>query len=478
MSYEMALGKLYLSASGKATSREAVEAASKLFKGIAKGQPKGVKKQFYKSLGQFLQNPDNKAAEQVIRDTIGKSKGVAQYVEAQNAARLEQIRQEAVVEARKLYAAEREASAKFENLYQRSFGTSYGSRQSLEEFTNDFVNQRVQYAQSSFKDMENGNRRLVAISTTGSILNPVKVENATKQMIKRVMSDVKSMEIVPTIDLLPDKEKAKIVNYTLKEVQKEMLTLAGRQVMFPINGAISLFAPRSVKSLYKSIGNASRENFGRLYYEALVKQKGLLGRAPSEPVILGRSAGLRWEEMLGIKMTKYEGGFNPLTNGMEFTREFPTLPWSVQANLLTHELKHFEQADSIIRTFGVDKYINALKNSKVKELKTLKQYAGKTEKELRKIVNDMYKEENFEQKIRESFKQSIQAQSIDPQSEAGIRAGEYLKALDGYVQPKRGIMTTATKEYYENPMEKEAYAVGKKSRFWAHIFENLNLKTV
>ena len=85
-----------------------------------------------------------------------------------------------------------------------------------------------------------------------------------------------------------------------------------------------------------------------------------------------------------------QGGFNLFDNTIRFTNEFRSLPKRIQASFVSHELKHFEQADQVIRTFGIDRYIQALKIYTFKTLKNSAEYKNISD-EIREQILDVTK---------------------------------------------------------------------------------------
>jgi hypothetical protein len=250
-------------------------------------------------------------------------------------------------------------------------------------------------------------------------------------------------------------------------------------LLYPINKAISAFISKDFKSLLTDVIKLPKNKFGVAYYEKLINAKGLSERAPKDIVVTNNTAKLSFCELL-TKKSKYscQGGFNPVMNTIEYTKEFPILPKWLQTNLITHELKHFEQTDTIIRTFGIERYMSALKSNMLKSMKSSKQYAGKSDAQLQELINNDWVKNDIEKTMREAFKGSINAPKINPSSEIGKKAAIYLKAHENYVGIDGGLFINISKDYKKNPLEIEAYKSGNKSGLRALILQNLNLKSL
>lgn len=269
---------------------------------------------------------------------------------------------------------------------------------------------------------------------------------------------------------------SKIAKDALKESAKQTAKETGiglfRLTTYPVNKALSYTVPKHLRGLYSETAKLSRENFANGYFEKLVTLKGLSGRAPLNVEVTKDAA------PFGVKVS---GGFNHITNKISYTKELPTLSRSAQAKMLNHELKHFEQFDSVIRTVGVDRYIQALKKQAFNILQRL-YGAQKTEQELLNMVEESFRKDNIGETVKKAFEQSSKAPKIDPKSKEGIQALKYLDAIEQYQAPIKkdpfGIIVDIPKEYFNNLLEKEAYSAGRRAGFEMGVFENLNLISI
>ncbi len=267
----------------------------------------------------------------------------------------------------------------------------------------------------------------------------------------------------------------------MKEIRHGANVLAGRTLLYPVNKTFSAFISKDFKNLLKDIVKLPKHEFGFAYYQKLIRSNGLIERAPQKIVVNDKTAGMSIEEaFMPDFITKYrcQGGFNPQSNTIEFTKEFSSLPKWYQTNLITHELKHFEQADTIIRTFGIERYMSALKNNMLKTLKKSPKNAGKNDIQLQEIIDIHWAKNDIEKTMREAFKGSINAPKINPASEMGKNAEAYLKAQENYVGLGDGLFISVSKDYIKNPLEVEAYKTGNRSGLKALILQNLNFKTL
>lgn len=301
------------------------------------------------------------------------------------------------------------------------------------------------------------------------LMMPVRVRSTVaKEMpkLRQTLAAELDKIAVPKIDT------EKIVQETMKDLQTEYTTIGKRFLAYPFTKAVSFFVPKSRKALCNGLMTEPRATFAEKYYQKLSSEFG--GRAPKEITITNRSAGLNMDTLLsGAK--NCEGGYNSIHNTIEFTKEMRSMSRATQAGLIEHEFFHWQETDIIIRTFGIEKYIEALKKRALKNLSKEPQYKNCSADELLEIVN---KNINADE-IRQAFAGSVRAPKIELGSDLGKKAQEYLTATENYVPPKKDfIMTTATKEYLTNKLEKGAYARQAKAALWTTILENLNLRTV
>lgn len=322
-----------------------------------------------------------------------------------------------------------------------------------------------------------------ALDNYHALTSPLAVRRTTnwasREIPKMVESSMKSCLDDAVKQVMRPENISKIVSDAIKEARKQALQDAGtllyRVAAYPVNLVRRAFIPKGKRTMLSELIHKPKEQFKDAYYSKLLEKKGLSGRAPLKAEVTNKSAGLTVESILGGKSV--EGGFNGFNNTISFTKEFSSVPRSVQANLLTHELRHFEQSDQIIRTFGIERYIQALKANLAKQIAAKAQYKDASPEKIQQAVEEFLKNNNYtDDVIRSSFAQSIAAPRINPNSVKGQRAKKYLEARENYQGlTKDGILTKVTDEYLNNAMEVEAYALGKKAGRQVGIIEDMNL---
>ncbi len=309
------------------------------------------------------------------------------------------------------------------------------------------------------------------------IVNQMSSRKIVTDLSANLRKELQSISLsAPDITLTPEQIN-KISKDVTKEVRQDMFVLGTRGFMWPITKLASLLGTsKSFRKEFGDLAKLSRDKFGMSYYQRLLDLKKLAGRAPEKIVVLDKSASATVETLMAGSKT-CQGGFNQMFNTIEFTKELQTLSRAQQASLIAHELKHFEQSDIIIRTFGIDRYIQAIKNRAVNSL--VAQNKGKTREEIVKMVENDFNSNNYAQVVKDAFKGSVNAQKIDINSVEAKLAKTYIEALENYVQPDdKGLFLSIPKEYFKNALEDEAYKVGRKNGWKLWLLEQLNLTQV
>lgn len=328
-----------------------------------------------------------------------------------------------------------------------------------------------------------GNDRRIAVGHYNEITLRLgfrrSMNNISVELPKIIESSMKSCIDDAVRKVMSPENMNKMVNEAIKEARKQAMqdaaTMLYRFAASPINLVRRAFIPKGKRTTLTELIRKPKEQFKDAYYSKLLEQKGLIGRAPQKAVVTKDSAGLHVETLLGGQSV--EGGFNGFNNTISYTKEFSSMPRSIQANMLTHELRHFEQADQIIRTFGIERYIQAKKTNLFKQFSQMPQYKNASREQISAAVDEWLIQNNYtDDVIKAAFAKSISAPRINPASAKGQRAQKYLEATENYQGLKKdNFLTTATKEYLENPMEVEAYSMGKKAGRQVGIIEDLNL---
>ncbi len=442
MSIAVQFGKAILKARGEKVTAEALRTTTKTLQQIVEGQPKGAKKKFYKALSLFIKNPENAAAEQYIRETVENSSVVTRQLDRESA--------EAVAKARKMAEeAHPLTSDPSENNFIMDVRKSY-------EIT----------AREGFNCTYGARKKLAALPIEQEIISPVRLHHGLQKAKKEAMQSLRNLDIpMPSVNLT-QAEIDKIVKETIRGTISESATLTSRRITYPFNKLASLFLPKNIKEICKDIMHLPREKFGKEFYSRLLKSKGLTGRAPAEFTVVKK-------EKLGVA----DAGFDFFNNTLYVSDKFTKYSRASQANLIAHELKHFEQTDAIIRTFGIEKYLEALKAKTLKNLKSNILNFGKPEKELQEAIDRQFIK--LEPEIKKAFAKSIQAEKINPNSALGKRASKYLKSLSNYEtpDPNNPLNPLSVYKYYCNGLEKGAYKTGLLTKFFTSFLERLNLKT-
>lgn len=317
-----------------------------------------------------------------------------------------------------------------------------------------------------------------------AITQPVATRRAINHLnreIPQIISTSMQDFVTKSVTLSPE-TVSRIARESIKEGVKQSFketgTMLYRLAATPINLIRSAFVPKGKRNMYAELVQMPKERFKDAFYGKLLDTKGLVGRAPAKVVVTKESAGLDVTSLL-LDTKRIEGGFNGINNTIEYTKEFSNASRAMQANMLAHELRHFEQADQIIRTFGVERYIQAIKTRVFNDLCKMPKYSKCKPEEVMKIVENEMKEQNIVKTIRTSFASSISAPRINPNSVKGQRVQKYLDATENYQGlTTDGILTKASKEYLNNALEVEAYAIGKKTGRQVGIIEDLNLMNI
>lgn len=267
---------------------------------------------------------------------------------------------------------------------------------------------------------------------------------------------------------------------TLKQGVKDAGTMLYRLVASPINLIRKAFVPKSKVAMYDELVSLPKSQFRENFYQRLISKKGIADRAPATPVVTDKSGGCT-PLSLFFGTSGVEGGFNGFTNKINFTKEFNECSRGMQANLISHELRHFEQADQIIRTFGIERYIQAKKTYVYNQLAKMPEFANASPAKIQEEVLKFMEANNFTDDVmKAAFEKSISAPRINPNSVKGQRAKKYLEATENYegLTRKNLIFTERSKSYLKNPLEVEAYKIGNKTGAQVGIIEDLNLMNI
>ena len=223
--------------------------------------------------------------------------------------------------------------------------------------------------------------------------------------------------------------------------------------------------PEDLQVRFGKLKDLQGEEFVKKAYSEMVEYMGLKGIAPKTIKNSGADSAL-----------SITGGYNPIENTIGYTDGFfNILPKEEQIGMLTHELQHCKQFTNMLRTEGitVEKYVEAHVNSTINELieDPLKNFAFHmayniakergAEKEFIQRAKDNWSKALIK-RVNENYQDILAMPKIKADSPEGIKAFEHLKASGEY--EGLDFMGLGSKEYKNNPLEVEAYAMGDKMK--------------
>lgn len=309
-----------------------------------------------------------------------------------------------------------------------------------------------------------------------SPLARINLENSYTQTMSNLRKEFDSIKIGVSVSDFTPEQIEEFVSFALKTFWKESAKSVGKILMYPFSKIASFFIPSSSRRAIGTALETSDYKFGQQYYKNLLELNDLATRAPKEVQILPRSAQLTVSSL--FSKYKCEGGFNLYNNTISFTKEFTALPKSLQANLVSHELKHFEQIDNVIRTFGIDRYIQALKANMFKVYRNSSQYENMSDDAIKELIEQDWTAQNLAGSIKKAFANSIDAEKISANSNLGQEAKIYLNAIENYSPAYKKVnmfMSEISEDYRKNPLEIEAYKTGKDNAIYTQILELLQI---
>lgn len=220
--------------------------------------------------------------------------------------------------------------------------------------------------------------------------------------------------------------------------------------------------PDELKVIFMELNGKSGKEFVDLAYQKMINYMKLEGVAPKSIIIQGESG-----------LAKATGGYNPVTNTIEVSKGFvDSLTKEQQINLLSHELKHCEQVNNMLRTegIGVKEYAKAIAENNIKNAINPSSFDnflfrikynqalenGTGEEFLQNAITRST--EKLIADIETNFAQTLKMPKIKSDSPEGIKAFEQLEAQKNY--EGLGLLGIGGEKYKNNPLEKEAYAFG------------------
>lgn len=226
---------------------------------------------------------------------------------------------------------------------------------------------------------------------------------------------------------------------------------------------ITKSVPEELKPLFANLEGKTGQEFVDAGYENLIKYMKLEGAAPKS-IALTMSDGL-WS---------VTGGFSPIKNTIEFSKGFlDKLSPKDQMKLLSHELTHFKQYSSMLRTegIGVEAYARVIAENDVRQSLNSSSFSfmfksqynaalknGKGEEFIQKAIDAQTK--SYIPEIEKNFADVLKMPKISANSPEGKKAYEYLEAQKNY--EGLDVLGLGSDAYKNNPLEVEAYGFGDK----------------
>lgn len=220
--------------------------------------------------------------------------------------------------------------------------------------------------------------------------------------------------------------------------------------------------PAELKSLFNELKSKNGTDFIDSAYDGIKKHLDLTDIAPQKVNLTNKSDGI---------FNTITGGFNPIDNTIEYSQGFvKKLTKKQQFNLLSHELKHCKQFNTILMTEGLgpEALAQATANRSIWTEGLFGKKFGEEvmnaypKEEAEKIIKDKTDEvvNKVMPKIKENFSKTLEKPKISATSEAGQKAKQYLDAYSNY--EGLSMFGTGSDKYRANLLEKEAYEFGSK----------------
>ena len=191
----------------------------------------------------------------------------------------------------------------------------------------------------------------------------------------------------------------------------------------------------------------TKEEYVQASYNELKKTLGISGTADGKITVL-KPKGFFGD----IFATDLVGGYNFVENKIFFESQFYRLSKPEQTAMIGHEMMHARQVEGIIRTFGIEKYIQALESN-----------GGKLSSKERET-------------LLTNFANIIKKPCFSPNSPEGLKAAKDLEALSiykGIARDSNGKLSVAD-GYLQNGLEKEAYKFQRQLQKWAQLSEQVS----
>lgn len=219
--------------------------------------------------------------------------------------------------------------------------------------------------------------------------------------------------------------------------------------------------PEELRTIFKDLKGEKGEDFINKAYDKLKKYMKLDGIAPEKIEHLGTDKNCFYSQ----------DGYNPTLNTIGYTDDFFTnLDKASQFSLIAHELKHAEQTAKIIQAGLLPEYAKAWAEQSIKNVRNnpleisfnlayreaVKQGKGK------EFLDNAIKNstESIMSNMKESHKNRLNLPKYKKDSQEYKDAEKYIEATRNYTN--LDCFGVGSKDYYNNPLEKEAYDFGDK----------------
>lgn len=264
----------------------------------------------------------------------------------------------------------------------------------------------------------------------------------------------------------------------LTKKQKRNLIAAGTAIIVLIGAAIInkqrrakaiKQIPEELRTIFRELKGEKGESFINKSYEKLRRYMKLDGIAPDKIIRTGADA----------NSFSVQGGFNPTLNTIGYSNGFfDNLGKAEQFSLLAHELKHAEQTSKIIRSGLMPEYakawgeqlVNSAQNDPLnftfRMAHNNAKRNGKEAEFIEQCITNCTNETLTN--MQKSHKNTLNLPKFPKGSAEYEDAKRYIDASREY--KGLGFLGTTSEEYYNNPLEQEAYGFGNKMKKYFNNF--------
>lgn len=219
--------------------------------------------------------------------------------------------------------------------------------------------------------------------------------------------------------------------------------------------------PEELRAIFKDLKGEEGKNFVNKAYDKLKQYMKLDGIAPDKIIHTGAD---KCE-------TALQGGYQPTLNKIGYSDGFfDKIDKATQFSMLAHELKHAEQTTKIIRSGLLKEYARAWSEQTARatihnplNVDFNRAYndaikKGKGEEFLEKCIQDAT--DTVSSLMKETHKNTLKLPKYPKDSPEYAEAQKYIEATKNYTPlDEKGL---GSEEYFNNPLEQEAYAFGDK----------------